>query len=175
MSSRSRQTRNLRDGTLVINDGVAETITVALEEGNLSWGITKNIKNILDRGDLSHMRQGDEAPVTGKMTLKFNEFISSSSTSGTGTASAEDPTPYEAFTRTGNAAAWVSTNDDNGDVHTVEMVFTIDDPNAAIDETVTFAKVSIMSIEFGEGDEYDTLVIEFQDFETAPTIAKAAA
>ena len=160
-------TRNLRDGQLAINDGSPSpnTITLALDEGDLVWTERSRVVNVLDRGDLSHMRQGDEQPVTGRFTLKFVEFISSGAPA--------DPTPYEVLNRIGAAASWTSTNDDNGDVYTLELVFTITNPDpSGSDETVTFAKLCPARIELSEGDEYDTLSVEFQDFETAPTIAK---
>lgn len=158
--------RNLRDGELVIKDnGGANSLTVALDEGDLSWSETHNVVNVLDRGDLSHVRVGDQAPVAGSFTLKFVEFLSSGSGSG--------PTPYEGLTQTGAASEWTSTNDDNGDVYTVQVEFTISNPDSAgSDEKLTFAKVCPTSIEFREGDEYDTLSVEFQDFEVQPTIAK---
>lgn len=158
-------TRNLRDGELVIRDGSQSpnTITLTLHDGDLSWTRTSPVVNVLDRGDLSHMRRREQEPVTGRFTLKFVEFVSSGAPA--------DPSPYEALHQIGAAAGWTSTNDDNGDVYTLELVFTISNPDpSGGDETVTFAKLCPTEVQFHEGDECNTLRVDFQDFETSPTI-----
>ena len=156
-------TRNLRDGTLVIRDGAGtpNSTTVPLHDEALTWIEASPVVNVLDRGTLSHMRPGPESPVTGEFTAKFKRFETA----------AGDPSPYEAITRTGAAAAWTSTNDDGGDVYTVELVFTIADPDGGSDEVVTFAKVCPLRITFQQGDQYDTLTVVLQDFETAPDVS----
>jgi len=163
LAGEGKVTKNLRDGQLVIQDNAAvNTITLALEEGNLSFTVTKNVIEVLDRGVLSHMRQGDEVPVTLSFGIKFIEFY----TSG------DDETLYEAVMNEAGGAAWISTNDDGGDVYTVDMLFTIATPTSGEEaEIITFTKVR-GNFTFNEGDEYNTLAFDGTAFQTAPTIAK---
>jgi len=160
-------TKNLRDGTLVLSDsGAANSITLACEEGDLRFAESNAVINVLDRGDLSHMRQGDEVPVTLSWTLKFIELISSD----TGI-----PTAYEAIKNIQAASGWTSTNTDGGDVFTLDMVFTISTPTATEkDEIITFANAH-GAMEFAEGDEYNTLAFTGEAFIVAPEVAKDAA
>ena len=157
--------RNIRDGELIVTDSNSKTTTLDLEDAGLSWDVTANVVNVLDRGALSHMRSGDEAPVTGSIGLKFVDFEGSDVTT---------PSLYEFLTRSGNASQASSTNDDGGDVYTTEVQFKIYDTADALRETITFAKVCPMgAISFAEGEEYDTINFAFQDFETSPTIVQA--
>lgn len=158
-------TRNLRDGELTIEDGSStpKTAAVALDNGELAWAETNPVVNVLDRGTLSHMRPGKQAPVVGSFRIRFHEFLSDG----------DAASPHEALAHQGAAAGWTSTNIDNGGVYTVRLVFTIADPDAGeLDEEITFEKVCPIAIGFRQGDRYDTLTVEFQDFETAPDVAK---
>lgn len=161
-------TKNLRDGELVVKDGTTPTandITVALDEGDLGIDETLNTVNVLDRGSLDHMRQGDEEPVRVTFTLKFVEYLKQSGDS--------DPSVYEVLTQQGGAAAWASTNDDGGDVFTLTLEFTIASPTSGDqDETITLTKFHPTSISFKEGDEYNTLGVEGEAFITRPSVAK---
>lgn len=160
-------TKNLRDATMKIEDGAGtpNSITLALEEGDLSYAIKQNVINVLDRGSLSHQREGDEEPVTGSFTVKYVELIKQTASS--------NPTPYEALTQTGAAASWTSTNTDGGGVYNTSIILEINDPDATNqDERTTLSKVRATSIDFSEGDEYNTLAFEFQAFVTKPTVAK---
>jgi hypothetical protein len=161
-------TRNLRDGTMEVHDdAAANSITAILDEGNLSLVITDNVIQVLDRGDLSHMRQGDEAPVQVSFGVKFCEFI---------VDTAGDPTVYDCLTHTGEAAAWVTTNDDEGDVFTLDIVFTISNPaTGGKNELIVLRKVPSGQWTFNEGDEYNTLAYEGIAFMTKPEISKIIA
>ena len=154
-------TKNLRDGELVISDGGSESVTVALDEGDLTISEVQNLINVLDRGALDHRRLGDEVPVAVSFSLKFVEFIG---------GSGSNPTPYEALKQIGNAAAWESTED--GDVYAVNLVFTVTDPEGGDDEEITLSDFAHESIEFAEGDEYNTLTVDGSAFVTSPTIEK---
>jgi hypothetical protein len=156
-------TRNLRDGELKIKDGGSEEITVALDEGDLTISETQNLINVLDRGTLDHRRQGDEAPVAVSVTLKFVEYIG---------GSGQPATPYEALKQIGNASGWVSTS--NSDVYAVDLEFTIDDPDGGDDEKISLNDFAFESIEFAEGDEYNTLTVDGTAFVTGPTLEKVA-
>jgi len=160
--------KNLRDCSLTIYDGddPVNDVVVAFSEGNLQWTETDNVEQHLDRGSLSHMRPGDEAPVSGSFTARFTEFLSQGD---------NRITPYEALKLLGGAADWVSTNDDNGGVSTLGLKFRINTPvTAELDELIDFAKCHIDSVQFQEGAPANTLAVNFTDFETAPTINKIA-
>lgn len=159
-------TKNLRDGELKVEDGTTpvNSVTVALDEGDLSYEETKNVINVLDRGTLSHMRSGDDVPVKVSFTLKFVEFLKQS---------AGTTTIYEALKKIGGASAWTTTNTDGGGVYTLKLVFTISTPVTADKaEIITFNLFHHTSISFKEGDEYDTLAVDGEAFITAASIAK---
>ncbi len=161
-------TKNLRDTVMSVKDNAASNqIWLALEEGNLTFETFNNVVEVLDRGDLSHMRQGDEQPCTLSFGTKFIEFIQQ--------AGAADETLYEAITNTGAAAAWVSSNSDGGDVYTVDIDFLIISPTSGeSNELVAFTKVR-GQFSFAEGDEYNTLSFEGTAFIVRPAITKTAA
>jgi len=161
--------KNLRDCVLTIYDGDSPVneVNVAFSEGNLQYAETEQIEQHLDRGDLSHMREGDEVPVTGSFSARLTELLSQGD---------NRVTIREALKRVGAAAAWVSTNDDNGDVDTIGLKFRINTPvSAELDELVDFGKCHVDSIQLQEGAPANTISVNFTDFETAPTISKIAA
>jgi len=169
----STTTKNLRDGSMQVWDGTGTPLKITLDllEGNLTFTETINTVNVLDRGSLDHQRTGDEAAVTGSFTAKYTEFISDSG---------DGPLLYEVLTDTGEAASdnWISTSATATDVWTLTVYFSILDPDTADStryENVKFSKFSPTSIEFSEGDEFDTIAVSFQAFEVRPTITKTAA
>lgn len=67
-------TKNLRHGRLRVQSGdtpTALTKTLAFTDGDFTWTRTKNVNPILDRGRLSHLRQGDQQGVEWSFTAKF--------------------------------------------------------------------------------------------------------
>ena len=69
-------TRNLRQGRVRIVSGdlpVRLETTAAFTEGDLTWTRTKNVIQVKDRGGLSHLRRGDEEPVTFSFSAKFTD------------------------------------------------------------------------------------------------------
>ena len=160
-------TKNLRDGLIKLQDNAAANeTTLILDSGDLNYTENPNpVINVLDRGDLSHMRQGDEVPVTLSFSVKFTELISQGST---------PVTLREALLLVEGASAWTSSNDDGGDVSTIDIEFLILSPTSGEqNELLTFTKVH-GSLEFAEGDEFNTLSFEGEAFITSPTIAKTS-
>lgn len=158
-------TKNLRDAEVKLYDGTGSPneIILALEEGDLTFETTNNVNNILDRGILSHMRKGDEAPVPVTFTMKFTEMISQGS---------NPVTVYEAVEKVGAAAAWITTNTDGGDVYTLDMEVKIDTPTSGEDAELILLEKLHGKFNFAEGDEYDTLTFEGEAFITRPAISK---
>lgn len=159
-------TRNLRDGVLVINDGGGspETLTIAVDEGDIRIEEVSNAVEVLDRGVLDHVREGDQEPVTVEFSLKFQEFIAD-----TGAAS---PTPYEALRKIGNASAWASTRG-VGEKYCLNLIFTIASPAGAPNEVVTLADFYHTRIAFAEGADYNTLSVSGRAWITTPSVAKS--
>ena len=158
--------KNLTDGTIKLQDGsgTPNSVTIAVEEGDLTFSNKQNVDNILDRGSLSHMREGEEEPVTGSFSVHFIQLIKAGGDS--------DPELQEIASFTGAAASWVSTNDDNGDVKTIDLLFEIVNPDSGLEnERITFTKVRFLSWDLEEGRP-NKLSVEFQAFITRPAIAK---
>ena len=69
-----------RDGQLVLKDGagVPITLTVAYEEGNMSFDIPLDAQTVVrDRNIIVSVRKGDEEPITGSFSFYFRAFTSS--------------------------------------------------------------------------------------------------
>src|SRR6478752_5847952 len=75
-------TRNLRDGELVIKDGTGtpKTLTVLLDEGDLSWTLKQRTLEVKDRGSISagHLRKGDDESVQLSFTARWTQLIGKS-------------------------------------------------------------------------------------------------
>jgi len=161
--------KSLRDGLLKILDGTGTPNEVELvcDEGNLAFTVVpggKEVKQILDRGALSHLRYGDEKPIPVSFDLKFKEFISIAGTT--------PKTVYEALMKVGRCSTWTSVIADGGGVYGVKLEFNIDTPvSGAVSERVIFNKFVPESVDFKEGDP-NTLSVKGFDFETAPEIDK---
>ena len=79
----SNITRNLRDGELIIKDGTAGTpqsLTVLLDDGDLSWTVRSSTIEVTDRGSISkgHTRPGDEESVSLSFTARWTQLIGKS-------------------------------------------------------------------------------------------------
>lgn len=155
----SYETRNLRDGVLTVFDKANSVHhTVTLDEGDLSWTQTNNVIEVLDRGVLDHIRKGDESPMDVSFSMKYQNLQADSAT-----------TTYEAIKGIGEASAWDSTRGE--DVYCVSLVFQVLNTSDAVEESINFRDFFWTSIEFSEGDEYNTLAVSGRSFRTTPTIA----
>lgn len=154
--------RSLRDGLIKIADnsgtGGANVITVAVEEGDLSFTERHPANVILDRGVIDHARKANDEPVELSFSIRFQYFL------GGGVIN-----PYEALTKTSGASAWVS-DLANTDVYAVQIEFTIDDPAGGADEVLLFNNFIPEEIQFSEGDPHDTLSVSGRAVITAPTV-----
>ena len=156
------QTRNLRDGVLTIKDGTGtpNTLTVALDSGDLTWTQRQNRVQVMDRGSLDPPRAGDEAPVSVSFSVKLDRVSEASS----------PVTVYDALTRTRSASTW-NTTGVGYEGYMVILAFVINDPEpgGSDDETITFNKFFHEALPVSEGDEFNTLEVSGVDFETSPT------
>lgn len=163
-------TKNYRDGVLKLQDGTSYTpneITIPFVNANLTWSQKDEKLQVKDRGALSHLREGDEEAIEGSFSCKFEEFYSD-------TDSGETPSAYEAFNQLNEASAWVSTNDDGGEVYTLTMIFEVTNPNStADDERVTFEKVYITSCDWADQEDPSSeITFNFISFTVKPTVVK---
>ena len=159
--------RNLRDGQLVIKDGTTPTpqsLTVLLDEGDLTWTERANTIEIKDRGSISagHTRKGDEESMALSFSAKWTQLIGISADGG-------DPLQLYEFLMFVSGASVVSTSS-TGEQDTLQLEFTIVDPAGAAGEKVTFAKVYRESLTMSEGDDFNQIAFSGRDFEVAPTI-----
>ena len=152
--------RSLKDGTIKIADsggtGGSNVVTVDVEEGDLSFTQRTPANIISDRGVLDHARKGNEEPLEFSFSMKFQSFSTHATT-----------TPYDALTKTGGAAAWVS-DEPTSDVYAVIIEFTIADPAGGSAEVVTFERCLPEEISFSEGDPHNTMSVSGRAVITAP-------
>lgn len=165
----SNLTRNLRDGELVLKDGggTPKTITLVLDEGDLSWTETSDTKEILDRGRISggHTRPGNDVSCQMDFSTKWTQLIQKT------VSSSLDYVVYEFINNIGGG---LTSTSGTGQEFTLKYEFTVDDPEGLRGELITFAKVFKNTLSLGEGDEYNTIRFSGRDFETKPTITRAA-
>jgi len=150
-------TKNMRDGILKLLDGTSPTpkeFEFIFEEGDLEFTEVQNVTNILDRGKLSHFREGDDEPVGISFTLKYVELLSQTSDPG--------PSFREALKHIGKASSWTSTSADScTDIITNTLQFDVKSPCPGEEsERMTFRKFYHTNLNFSEGDEFNTVAVE---------------
>ena len=160
--------RSLRDGELVIRDGSspAQTLTVLLDEGDLTWTQRANTIEVKDRGSIAagHTRKGDDESVSLSFTAKWTQLIGKA-------ANALDPLQLYEFLMFAAGANVESTSGD-GEQDTLQFEFTISDPAGVAGERVTFAKVYRESLTMSEGNEANLISFTGRDFEVAPVVVR---
>lgn len=159
--------RTLRDGQLTINDGTAspQSVTVLLDEGDLSFTISNDTKMIMNRGAYLGIRRGDFVPVSLSFTAKWAELLGITQYTPT------TPTVYEIINNEGGVFESVDSGECS-DAYALEFVFLVTDPceGTTTDQQITFAKCVMETFECAEGDEYNTLSYSGTDYESKPTI-----
>lgn len=162
-------TRNLRDGELVLKDGTSGTpqsLTVLLDEGDLSWTERTNTIEVKDRGSIStgHTRKGDEESISLSFTAKWTQLIGKYNDSG-------DPLQLYEFLNFMSGLSIVSTSPD-GQQDTLQLEFTVTDPAGVAGEKIVFTSVYQETLTMTEGDEANLISFSGRDFEVAPTISR---
>lgn len=140
--------KTYRDGSIQIKDDPSggNSITLTIEEGDLSVTETRNVNVIMDRGGMQGVRKGDDVPIEWSLSLKFTEAIKQTA--------ASDPSVREAVLGVGAAAAWVSTTNNQSDVFTFDLDWTVTTPKAAdSDERVSLEDAWIESVAISEDAE----------------------
>ena len=73
----STATRNMRNGSIVIKDGAGtpKSCTVVCDDGDFTWTIQQDIKEIYCRGTLTDKRKGNDMPCELSVTVKWAQLI----------------------------------------------------------------------------------------------------
>lgn len=156
------QTRNFRDGAIAIEDGTtptANTVTLTLEMGDLTFTERKEYVQVDDRGALDHVRNGNQVPVPLSFSVKVDRVSEASS----------PVTLRDALAGLRSASSWVSVAS-AWEPYAVKVVFTVSDPDTVTgdDEVITFAKFFPEEIEFAEGDDTNTVGASGFSYEEKP-------
>jgi hypothetical protein len=164
----SQLTRNLRDGELLIKDGStpAVTLTVVLDEGDLSWTQRTRTIEVKDRGSIAagHLRKGDDESVQLTFTAKWTQLIGKS-------ANSADPLQLYETLMLAPGSGVVSTSGP-GQQDTLRFEFTVVDPAGAASERIVFSRVYRESLTLSEGDDANVIAFSGRSFETAPTVSR---
>ena len=98
---------DFKNAVLKLKDGStpANELEVTIGEGNLTWTEKVTREYTLNRGVLDEVRNADQEPMDVKFDCTW-EYITGPTTPGS------TPTPIEVLKRTGEAAAWVSSDTD---------------------------------------------------------------
>lgn len=137
--------KNMRDGTLLIEDGTGTplAVTVQYETGDFSLsGLSQGLKEVttyLDRGDLGSVRH---------TSVSFPSV--SFSAHCTDLSDASELTLPDIIRKTGAFSAALSTLGANADVYTLKLTWTITEPGGAA-HTVVLDDVHCM-LDISEGD-----------------------
>lgn len=164
----SQLTRNLRDGELVILDGStpAKSLTVLLDEGDLTWTQRQRTIEIKDRGSIAagHTRKGDDESVSLSFTARWTQLIGRA-------VSAADPLQLYETLMFMPGAGIVSTSQP-GEQNTLTLRFTVLDPAGLASERITFEKVYRETLTMSEGNDSNQIAFSGKAFQTAPTVAR---
>ncbi len=164
----SNITRNLRDGELVIRDGSspAQSLTVILDEGDLSWTERQRTIEVKDRGSIAagHLRPGDDESVSLSFTARWTQLIGKS-------ADPVDPLQLYETLMFASGSGVVSTSS-VGEQETLTMEFTVTDPAGAASEKITFEKVYRESLTMSEGDQANLISFSGRAFQKSPTVER---
>ncbi len=161
--------RNLRDAELVLHDGTqptSQSLTVVLDEGDLTWTERVNTIEIKDRGRIAggHLRKGDEASVSLSFSAKWTQLI------GKG-ADGADPLQLYEFLTLASGTGVASTSAD-GEQETLTLEFRVIDPAGVASEKVVFEKVYRETLSLSEGDEFNVISFTGKAFVVAPVVSR---
>ncbi len=162
--------RNLRQGTLVIQDGSTpepQRLTIRFDRGDLSWTERTNTIVVKDRGSLAqgHIRPSNEEPVELTFTAYWTQLLGQS-------IDDVDPLQLYEFLNFLSGADVVSTSP-AGEQETLQFEFTVADPAGEASETIVFAKVYKDTLTLRESPEFNEIAFKGFDFEPKPTVLRA--
>jgi len=141
--------RSLKDATIYISDvdgrHGANTITVDVEDGDLSWTERYPVNIISDRGVLNQARSANRNEAEFSFSTKFQSFVTHAAI-----------TPYEGLKGIDGASAWVSAGH-IGDAFMNDIEILIADPAGGTGEWLNFNPAKAEEVAFTEGDPNNVL------------------
>lgn len=163
--------RNLTHGELKIVDGTTPTaneLIIPLDNGNLRFTRRRPVATIMNRGVLSQFANTPQQPVDLSFSFKFQEWR------GETGGGSPPPSPHDALTQAGNASSWASTITPDT-VYTVDLVFTLSNPQATggQSETLTFSDFHATEFAFEEGEEFSLITASGQALVVTPVATRA--
>lgn len=158
-----KNTRNLRHGTLSVQDGQAavNTLAIAIDEGNLTFTEERSGVVVNNRGELDHWSKGEATPVQVSFTIKFDEYASKTTRAIEAAAAGGAVTDYSLRGFLRNEGGELTSTNGRTDIFTVDLKFSISNPAATGDEAevLQFSDFYADSFNFSEGDEYNTVAV----------------
>ncbi|TWT42803.1 hypothetical protein KOR42_46070 [Thalassoglobus neptunius] len=120
---------------IIRDNGAAGSITVLLDEGDLTWTERRNTIEVKDRGSIAagHTRNGDDESVTLSFTAKWTQLV------GYSIAPSDPHQLYEFLTF--QPGGGVESTSPAGEQQTLTFEFSVSDPAGAASERITFHKV----------------------------------
>lgn len=141
----------MRDGTITILGGAAETYTVSYEDGDFAFSKDKDARIVVrDRGTIVGVRKGDSPVISGSFTVHMRDLTDGVALSLT-----------DVLDKSGFAASWTSTGSGAFEDYMVNFVLTIDGGDVA-NNTVTLDKC-IATWDFSEGQP-NKVSVKFECF-----------
>ena len=156
--------RTIRHGVLKIKDGGANSLTIPVDRGELTWTVSQEVHVIRNRQTLHSFVKGLNQPMDLSFSCVFQEW------KGQGAGGA-DPSPADALLKLGNASAWASTSS-NTSLYTVNLEFTISG-NQDEDEVLSFSPFAMESADFAEAADGNTLSFSGKALMETPTSTRS--
>lgn len=152
------------DGSFVVSDGGANTLTFIFMQSDIEWTIeTAPYTEARERNKhraTPVLRKTGDGNVTGSGSLLVASFLGSA-----------DETPYDVLTLTGTASAWATRA--AGDKIALRGVLTVTGGGGGATQTVTFAYMVFTNVKVSPsgGDGLFMLTFDFVDHENYPVTA----
>lgn len=164
----SQITRNLRDGELVIKDGANPplTLTVVLDEGDLTWTQRQRTIEVKDRGSIAagHTRKGDEESISLSFTARWTQLL------GKSVNSADPLQLFELLTFA--TGADITSTSAPGEQDTLTFEFTVLDPAGVASEKIRFSKVYRETLTLSEEKDANLIAFTGRSFSTQPVVTR---
>lgn len=170
-------TRNLRHGSLSMQDGQANanTMTIPIDEGNLTFTEAREGVVVKQRGELDHWSKGEAMPVQVSFGIKFDAYTSLSTQAIVAADAGGAVTGFSVRDFLKNGGGLLTSTTGRTDIFTVDLIFTVQNPAASGDENevLTFSDFYTDRLVFNEGDEYNTVSVEGRALLETPSAARA--
>lgn len=172
-----KNTRNLRHGTLSVQDGqtAVNTLAIAIDEGNLTFTEERSAVFVNNRGELDHQSKGEATPVNISFTIKFDEYASKTTRAIVAADAGGAVTDYSLRGFLRNEGGDLTSTNGRNDVFACDLIFSIVNPATTGDEAevLTFSDFVADSFNFSEGDEYNTIAVSGRALVETPASARS--